>query len=152
MLRILRYSPNATTNTVQSEHSQEINASQSGMDWFIDFSVADRKEGGSGKIETNEPVADTFELVRAKREEILRIAADHGARNVRLFGSVARGNARPDSDVDLLIDVDAVTSYWFPAGLVQDLENLLGRRVEVVTERGLNHLIRDEVLREAVPV
>jgi uncharacterized protein len=97
-------------------------------------------------------MADTFELVRAKREEIREIAAKHGARNVRVFGSVARGNARPDSDVDFLIDVEPVTSSWFPAGLVQDLETLLGRRVEVVTEHGLNHLIRDEVLREAVPV
>ncbi|MGA2881716.1 MAG: nucleotidyltransferase family protein [Bryobacteraceae bacterium] len=95
---------------------------------------------------------DTFELVRAKREEIQRIAAQHGARNIRVFGSVARGEARPDSDVDFLIDVDPVTSSWFPAGLVQDLESLLGRRVEVVTERGLNHLIREDVLREAVPV
>jgi uncharacterized protein len=83
--------------------------------------------------------ADTFELVRAKREEIQRIAANHGARNVRVFGSVARGDARPDSDVDFLIDVEPVTSSWFLAGLIQDLESLLGRRVEVVTERGLNH-------------
>jgi uncharacterized protein len=95
---------------------------------------------------------ETLELVRARREEVLRIAANHGARNVRVFGSVARGDARPDSDVDFLIDTEPVTSSWFPAGLVQDLESLLGRRVEVVTERGLNHLIRDEVLREAVPV
>ena len=90
---------------------------------------------------------DTFEVIRAKQEEIQRIAAKHGARNVRVFGSVARGN----SDIDFLIDVEPVTSSWFPAGL-QDLESLLGRRVEVVTERGLNHLIRDQVLREAVPV
>lgn len=95
---------------------------------------------------------NTFELVRAKREEIQKIAAKHGARNVRVFGSVARGDARPGSDVDFLIDSEPVTSSWFPAGLVQDLESLLGRRVEVVTERGLNHLIRDEVLREAVPL
>jgi predicted nucleotidyltransferase len=95
---------------------------------------------------------DTFEIIRAKRGEIQRIAAKHGARNVRVFGSVARGEARPDSDVDFLIDVEPVTSSWFPAGLVLDLEDLLGRRVEVVTERGLNHLIRDKVLREAVPV
>jgi uncharacterized protein len=94
----------------------------------------------------------TLELVRAKREEIQRIAAQHGARNIRVFGSMARGDARPDSDVDFLIDAETVTSSWFPAGLVQDLEGLLGRRVEVVTERGLNHLIRDQVLREAVPV
>jgi predicted nucleotidyltransferase len=95
---------------------------------------------------------DTFEVIRAKREEIQRIAVKHGARNVRVFGSVVRREARPDSDVDFLIDVEPVTSSWFPAGLVQDLESLLGRRVEVVTERGLNHLIRDQVLREAVPV
>ncbi len=95
---------------------------------------------------------DTFELIRAKREEIRRIAGKRGARNIRVFGSVARGDARPDSDVDFLIDTEPVTSSWFPAGLVQDLESLLGRHVEVVTERGLNHLIRDEVLREAVPV
>ena len=94
----------------------------------------------------------TLELVRAKREEIQRIAVKHGARNVRVFGSMARGDARPDSDVDFLIEVGAETSSWFPAGLILDLENLLGRRVEVVTERGLNHLIRDDVLREAVPV
>jgi hypothetical protein len=95
---------------------------------------------------------DTFEVIRAKREEIQRIAVKHGVRNVRVFGSVVRREARPDSDVDFLIDVEPVTSSWFPAGLVQDLESLLGRRVEVVTERGLNHLIRDQVLREAVPV
>jgi len=96
--------------------------------------------------------ADTFELVRAKREEIRKIAAKHGARNIRVFGSVARGSARPSSDVDFLVDVEPVTSSWFPAGLVSDLESLLGRRVDVVTERGLNPLIRDEVLQEAVPV
>jgi uncharacterized protein len=95
---------------------------------------------------------DAFELVRAKREEIQKIAAKHGARNIRVFGSVARGDSRPSSDVDFLVDAEPVTSSWFPAGLVLDLENLLGRRVDVVTERGLNPLIRDEVLQEAVPV
>jgi len=95
---------------------------------------------------------DAIELVRAKREEIRKIAAKHGARNIRVFGSVARGGARPSSDVDFLVDAEPVTSSWFPAGLVLDLESLLGRRVDVVTERGLNPLIRDEVLQEAVPV
>ena len=60
-------------------------------------------------------------------------------RKLLLFGSVDSGSSRPDSDVDFLIDVEPVTSSWFPAGLIQDLESLLGRRVEVVTERGLNH-------------
>jgi predicted nucleotidyltransferase len=95
---------------------------------------------------------DTLELVRSRRAEIQRIAALHGARNVRVFGSVARGGARPESDVDFLIDVEPVTSPWFPAGLILDLEKLLEKRVEVVTERGLHPMLRAEVLREAIPV
>lgn len=95
---------------------------------------------------------EALDLIRAHRAEILSIASRHGARNVRVFGSVARGDAGPDSDVDFLVDVELVTSSWFPAGLVLDLQNLLGRRVEVVTRRGLNAMLRDEVLREAVPV
>jgi predicted nucleotidyltransferase len=97
-------------------------------------------------------VLDTAQLIRLKREEILQIAAKHGARNVRVFGSVARGDAKPESDVDFLIDAGAVTSSWFPGGLIVDLEALLGKRVEVVTERGLHPLLRDKILREAVPV
>ena len=92
------------------------------------------------------------EVLRDKREEIERIAARHGALNVRVFGSVARGDARPDSDVDFLVATAEKTSSWFPAGLVIDLEDLLGRRVEIVTERGLNPLMRDQVLSEAVPL
>lgn len=84
------------------------------------------------------------------RDEILRIAARHGARNVRVFGSFARGDARPDSDLDLLIDAGPQTSPWFPGGLVADLEELLGRRVDVVEPAGLHHLLRDRVLAEAV--
>lgn len=95
---------------------------------------------------------DTSQLVRAKREEIQRIAAQHGARNVRIFGSVARGDARQESDVDFLIDAGPVTSSWFPAGLILDLEDLLGKHVDVVTEDGLDPLLRDRVLREAVPI
>lgn len=97
-------------------------------------------------------VLDIAQLIRLKREEILRIAAKHGARNVRIFGSVGRGEAQPDSDVDFLVETGAVTSSWFPGGLIVDLEALLGKRVEVVTERGLHPLLRDTVLREAVPV
>jgi predicted nucleotidyltransferase len=95
---------------------------------------------------------DTAQLIRLKRDDILDIAAKHGARNVRVFGSVARGEARPGSDVDFLVDVGAVTSSWFPGGLIVDLEALLGKRVEVVTERGLHPLLRDSILREAIPV
>jgi uncharacterized protein len=92
------------------------------------------------------------EILRTKRDDIQRIAARHGAGNVRLFGSVARGEARADSDVDLLIDVVSTPSSWFPAGLVLELEELLGRKVEVVTERGLDTNLREQVLREAVPL
>ncbi|HUU15046.1 MAG TPA: nucleotidyltransferase family protein [Terriglobia bacterium] len=92
------------------------------------------------------------DLLRGKREEILRIAAKHGAYNVRVFGSVARGDARANSDVDLLVDVGPNRTPFFPGGLIADLQDLLGRRVEVVTERGLHWYLRDRVLREAVPL
>lgn len=90
------------------------------------------------------------EVLKAKREEILRIAARHGARNVRVFGSVVRGDAGSGSDVDLLVDVGPNHSPFFPGGLVADLEELLGRRVEVVTENGLHWYVRDKVLRDAI--
>ncbi len=94
----------------------------------------------------------TRQLVWEKREEIKRIAERHGARNVRVFGSVARGEERPDSDIDLLVDAGPVTSAWFPGGLIVDLEDLLGRRVDVVTEKGLREELRPYVLRDVVPL
>jgi uncharacterized protein len=90
------------------------------------------------------------ELLQSSREEIQRIAEKHGAYNVRVFGSFARGEAGPQSDLDLLISVGPKTTPWFPGGLVADLEQLLGRRVDVVTDRSLSPLIRDQVLIEAV--
>jgi hypothetical protein len=87
-----------------------------------------------------------------KREVILQIAARHGAHNVRVFGSVARGDAGPGSDIDLLVEKGLTPSSWFPAGLVLDLEEVLGHPVEVVTEKGLNPYLRDRVLREAIPL
>ncbi len=83
------------------------------------------------------------------RDEILRIAARHGATNVRVFGSVARGEAGPESDLDLLIDVEGETSPWFPASLMVDLEDLLGVKVDIATADGLHWVIRDRVLSEA---
>jgi predicted nucleotidyltransferase len=94
----------------------------------------------------------TIEQVYEKRDAILRIAAAHGVRNIRIFGSVARGDANSESDIDLLVEVGPTTSSWFPAGLILDLEELLGRPVEVVTERGLSPYLRDRVLREAMPL
>jgi len=97
-------------------------------------------------------VSELQTLLTDKREDVLRIAAKHGAYNVRIFGSVARGEATPDSDIDLLIEKGPTTTPWFPAGLVLELEESLGRRVDVVTEKALNPHLRDRVLREAVPL
>ncbi|WP_373478298.1 nucleotidyltransferase family protein [Geminocystis sp.] len=91
------------------------------------------------------------ELLQEKRQEILDLADKHGALNVRVFGSVVRGEDTPDSDIDFLIDYDLQRiSSWFPAGLIVDLEKLLGRKVDVVTEKGLHWYIRERVLTEAV--
>lgn len=90
--------------------------------------------------------------VKSKREQILRVAMRHGVTRVRVFGSTARGDAGPESDVDLLVDVGSAPSPWFPGGLVAELEELLGRRVQVVTERGLDELLRQRVLQEAIPL
>ena len=95
---------------------------------------------------------DIAELLEKKKEEILRIAARHGARNVRVFGSVARGEARPESDVDLLVEVGPDRTPFFPGGLIADLEDLLGKKVQVVTREDLHWYIRDRVLEEAVPL
>jgi predicted nucleotidyltransferase len=92
------------------------------------------------------------ELLKEKREEILEIAAKYGARNVRIFGSVARGEADQASDIDFLVQMEAGRSLLDLGGLQSELEAVLGRRVDVVTEKGLRARIRGRVLREAVPV
>lgn len=92
------------------------------------------------------------EVLQDKREDILRVAARHGAYNLRVFGSVARGEAGPDSDVDFLVDGGPDTSPWFPGGLLMDLQDLLGRRVNVLTEGALHPYLRDRILKEAVPL
>jgi predicted nucleotidyltransferase len=95
---------------------------------------------------------DMREVLKVKREEILRIAARHGARNVRVFGSVARGEADAGSDVDVLVDMEPGRSLLDMGGLLMDLQELLGRRVDVVSERGLRERIRERVLQEAIPL
>ncbi len=92
------------------------------------------------------------ELLADKREEILAIATRHGARNVRVFGSVVRGEAGEDSDVDFLVSTGAETSPWFPVGLVAELKALLDRDVDVVTGESLYWLLRRRILKEAVPL
>lgn len=95
---------------------------------------------------------DFDNLIMARKEEILQIARKHGARNIRLFGSVARGQASQSSDIDILVDVGENPSPWFPGGLIADLEELLGTPVHVVTVGALHSYIRDVVLQEAIPL
>ncbi|HNR57158.1 MAG: nucleotidyltransferase family protein [Methanothrix sp.] len=93
---------------------------------------------------------DKSDLLREKRTEILQVAAEHGAYNVRIFGSVARGAADEASDFDFLVDMEPGRSLLDLGGLLMDLRDLLGCPVDVVTERGLRKRIRDQVLKEAV--
>ncbi|MBD2301491.1 nucleotidyltransferase family protein [Nostoc sp. FACHB-87] len=90
------------------------------------------------------------EIITAYREEILQIAAEYGAYNVRVFGSVARGEATLDSDVDFLIDLEPQRTLLDQIAFIQSLEQLLGRKVDVTEVETLHELIRDEVLQEAV--
>lgn len=93
------------------------------------------------------------QLINEKREEIITIAAKHGATNLRIFGSVARGTADENSDLDLLIDYDSKKrSPWFPLRLIRELETLLGCKVDIVTEQGLKDRIKERVLKEAIPL
>ena len=88
-------------------------------------------------------------ILRSRREDILKIAAKHGACNVRIFGSVARGEAGENSDIDLLVELEPDRSLLDLAKLVVELEDLLNRKVDVVTEQGLYWLLRRRVLKEA---
>jgi predicted nucleotidyltransferase len=91
-------------------------------------------------------------LFKEKREAILRIAAKYGACNVRVFGSAARGEARADSNLDLLVDMDRGRSLFDMGGLLMELREVLGQNVDVVTERGLKARIRNRALNEALPL
>jgi len=92
---------------------------------------------------------ELVDLLETKREEILQLAARHGAHNVRVFGSVARGEVTKDSDVDLLVDMEPECSLLDMVSLQVALQELLGRKVDVVTEASIYWLIRRRVLREA---
>lgn len=92
---------------------------------------------------------DTRHLLQSRREELLRAARRHHARNVRVFGSVARGDDRPDSDIDLLVEFDPEASLLDLVALQQDVEALLGRRADVVSTDGLNPMLRERILAEA---
>lgn len=90
--------------------------------------------------------------LKKRREEIIKLASEHGARNIRVFGSVARGEERPDSDLDLLIDLEPGRSLMDHAALLLELKDLLGQEVDVVTEKGVRERYRDRVLKEAIPI
>ncbi|WP_206072568.1 nucleotidyltransferase family protein [Magnetospirillum sp. ME-1] len=97
-------------------------------------------------------MASARTLLIEKREEILRLAALHGAANVRVFGSVARGEDREDSDIDLLVHMEDGRSLLDMVRLWDQLGSLLGRKVDVVDDESLHYVIRDQVLNEARPL
>ncbi len=90
------------------------------------------------------------ESLNQYRDTIQTIAARHGASNIRVFGSFARGEAREDSDLDLLVDMESDRSLLDTIGFIQDLQEALGRKVDVVTERALHRLLRGRILEEAI--
>jgi hypothetical protein len=94
----------------------------------------------------------TQELLQGKRQAIFSLGAKHGARNIRLFGSAARGEAGPESDVDLLVDMEGGRSFLDLVAFWLDVEELLGRRVDVITDGGLSPHLRERIYAEAIPL
>jgi hypothetical protein len=95
---------------------------------------------------------NTKELLAAHRERILEIAKSYGARRIRLFGSAARGEEYPDSDLDFLVELEEGHSLLDLGGMQIDLQDLLGRKVDIVSEKGVRPRIRERILKEAVPL
>ncbi len=92
----------------------------------------------------------TENLLKEKREEILRVAAKYGAHNVRVFGSVARGEAGPNSDIDFLVEFESGRSLLDHASLMLDLQQLLSCNVDVISERGLRPRVREQIMHDVV--
>lgn len=92
------------------------------------------------------------DALKRHRTEVIRLAAKYGASDIRVFGSVARGSADESSDIDLIVRMSPGRSLFDLGELLMDLRDLLGPRVDVVTERGLRPRMRETVLREAIPV
>lgn len=107
--------------------------------------------GGAGPP-GSAPWPEAPPALAGRRAEVLRIAEAHGARNVRVFGSQARGDADPGSDVDLLVELEPGRSLLDLIGLTRELEDLLGRQVDVVTERGISEHLRARIEAEAEPL
>ena len=123
-----------------------------GREWRLLISCA-RATRGLGRpsldARSGRSIAD---LLKFKRPEILRLAQAHGAHNVRIFGSVARGEARPESDVDFLVEMDSGRSLLDLIELSQDLETLLQRKVDILTDQGLSPYLEQQIHAEAVPL
>ncbi|NYT02780.1 MAG: nucleotidyltransferase family protein [Methanosarcinales archaeon] len=96
--------------------------------------------------------SEIIKRLKEKRNKILAIAAAHGARSVKVFGSAARGEARPDSDLDLLVEMEPGRSLLDIGRMVMDLQDLMGCKVDIVEPEGLHWYIREKILREAVSV
>ncbi|MGQ9908061.1 MAG: nucleotidyltransferase domain-containing protein [Candidatus Flexifilum sp.] len=114
-------------------------------------------EYAAREIERHPPAPEirrpyTLDDLRRHRDAILRIAAEHNASNVRVFGSVARGDARPGSDVDLLVQFDQGATLWERLGLPDQISHLLGCKVDVSDEQALRPEVRPEVLKDATPL
>ncbi len=92
------------------------------------------------------------DLLNDKREEIMHLAVKYGARNIRIFGSAARGEASPESDIDFLVTIEKGRSLLDVIGLSQDLEELMGRKVDVITDGGISPYLRDKIYSEAIPL
>ncbi len=92
------------------------------------------------------------EIIADKKEQILALAAKYGASNVRVFGSVANGTANANSDIDFLVDMEKDRSLFDMGGLLMDLQELFGRKVDVVTENGLHWYIKNRIISEAKPI
>jgi|UPI0003C2EC23 predicted nucleotidyltransferase len=91
-----------------------------------------------------------LDVLLSRREELLMVSEKHGVASIRLFGSVARGDDQAASDIDFLVTTGPEVSAWFPAQLIHDLEQILGRPVDVVTEAGLNPHFRDQIISESI--
>ncbi len=92
------------------------------------------------------------DLLREKREDILRLAKEYGAYNVRIFGSIARGEADEKSDIDLLVDMEEGRTLFDLGGLLMDLQEMLHCKVDVATEKILRDRIKERVLKDAIPI
>ncbi len=114
---------------------------------------AGQVKASTSGITANEPVPfiPTLQALRKHREKLLQIFDRHGAHSVKIFGSVARGEATDQSDIDFLIDYDRDrTTPWFPGGLINDLETYLHWKVDITTVHGLSSLIAENVAKDTI--